>query len=92
MVSPSPSGHPQLAPGPIPPPNQVPASALNPGPASHPVVDPDLEAPEEHPAKRPRLDPSRDSVPEDDAVLNALAVHSQPTPGENYTQEECAHP
>ncbi|KXX81229.1 hypothetical protein MMYC01_201380 [Madurella mycetomatis] len=51
------------------------------------AVDPSLEEdPEEHAAKRPRLNESQDSSIEDEAVLNALAVHSNPTPGE-YTTE-----
>ena len=50
------------------------------------AVDPDLEDPEEHAAKRARLDDSQDPSLEDVAVLNALAAHNNP-PGDVYDQE-----
>jgi hypothetical protein len=42
---------------------------------------------EEQPAKRPRLEENQDPALEDEAVLNALAVHSNPTPVDHYGTE-----
>jgi hypothetical protein len=53
------------------------------------AVDPSLEEDlDEQPAKRPRLsDDSQDASIEDEAVLNALAVHNNPTTPGEYTSE-----
>ena len=53
------------------------------------AVDPSLEdEPEdEHLAKRQRLDDNQDSVLEDEAVLNALTSHNNPTPPGEYATE-----
>ena len=54
------------------------------------AVDPDLEdePEEEQPAKRPRLnEDNQESSIEDEAVLNALTDHNNPTtPGEYSTE------
>ncbi len=53
------------------------------------AVDPSLEdePEEEHSAKRQRLDDGHDSALEDEAVLNALTSHNNPTPPGEYTTE-----
>lgn len=53
------------------------------------AVDPSLgeEPEEEHAAKRPRLDDSQEPTLEDEAVLNALAGHNNPTTPGEYTTE-----
>lgn len=53
------------------------------------AVDPTLEdEPEdEHLVKRQRLEDNQDSVLEDEAVLNALASHNNPTPPGEYATE-----
>jgi hypothetical protein len=53
------------------------------------AVDPNLgeEPDEEHAAKRQRLDDSQEPSLEDEAVLNALADHNNPTPPGEYTSE-----
>jgi hypothetical protein len=53
------------------------------------AVDPSLEddAEDEHSAKRQRLEDSQDSALEDEAVLNALASHNNPTPPGEYATE-----
>ncbi|KAK0634765.1 hypothetical protein B0T17DRAFT_611730 [Bombardia bombarda] len=50
------------------------------------LVDPDLEN-SEHIAKRPRLDESHDPSLEDEAVLNALTTHNNPTPENAYVPD-----
>jgi hypothetical protein len=53
------------------------------------AVDPSLEEePEDEPAvKRQRLDNSQEPTLEDEAVLNALASHNNPTTPGEYTTE-----
>lgn len=50
-------------------------------------MDPGLEDPDEQVAKRPRLDENQDPTLEDEAVLNALAGHGNPTPVDHYAPE-----
>ncbi len=55
------------------------------------VVDPSLEEDadeeDEHSVKRQRLDDGQDSALEDEAVLNALTSHNNPTPPSDYATE-----
>ncbi|KAK4101003.1 hypothetical protein N658DRAFT_507320 [Parathielavia hyrcaniae] len=53
------------------------------------AVDPNLEdeADEEHAAKRQRLDDSQEPTLEDEAVLNVLAGHNNPTTPGEYTTD-----
>lgn len=54
------------------------------------AVDPSLEDADddqEHAAKRPRLDDNQGSSLDDEAVMNALAAHTNPETGDPYEQE-----
>lgn len=50
------------------------------------ALDPSLQDADEHPPKRQRLDESQDPSVEDEAVLSALAAHSDPSI-DNYDAE-----
>ncbi|KAK4205634.1 hypothetical protein QBC40DRAFT_270545 [Triangularia verruculosa] len=51
------------------------------------AVDPNLEDDsDEHVAKRQRLDDSQNGSLDDEAMMNALAAHNEPTPGD-YSQD-----
>lgn len=50
-------------------------------------LDPSGEDLDEPPIKRQRLDDNTDPALEDEAVLNALAAHSNPASVDHYTQE-----
>ncbi|KAK4241352.1 hypothetical protein C8A03DRAFT_41181 [Achaetomium macrosporum] len=79
-------GQPQSAP-PMPGPGVAPQAQMTaPGELA---VDPSLEEEpeEEHAAKRQRLNDSQDPSLEDEAVLNALAGHNNPTTPGEYTTE-----
>ncbi|AEO61785.1 hypothetical protein MYCTH_2312344 [Thermothelomyces thermophilus ATCC 42464] len=74
-----------------PPPQTNPGVAPQAQMAAHEelAVDPSLggEPEEEHAAKRQRLDDSQEPTLEDEAVLNALASHNNPTTPGEYTTE-----
>lgn len=73
----------------LPAPASVPVSLSASGPDPEPLaLDPSLVAADEQAAKRPRLDDDpQDPSLEDEAVLNALAAHTNPNVVDHYGQE-----
>lgn len=54
------------------------------------AVDPSLEDPDEHMAKRPRLHENQDPSLEDVAVMNALSAHNNPGGGMGFHPDYAA--
>ncbi|KAB5585790.1 hypothetical protein GE09DRAFT_1048833 [Coniochaeta sp. 2T2.1] len=81
-----PSSMPSSMPSSIPQPHEPHAQSETPG-SDAMAVDPSLDDQISQPAKRPRLEENVEPSIEDEAVLNALAAHANPSPGDHYAPD-----